>query len=98
MPNAIVTLAEKSRYPKPSVGPFIWSNVHNRHVFKDTEAKNMEELGKLVEEAFDYIRTQNSPFLTMRVVMVESSQPETDPSETNFPKKKLKLKTHENAS
>lgn len=79
MKKYIVTLQTRSRFAKPKIGLFEWTKAHNRHVFRGKEAANCAELAALVNEAVDYLRRLNNPFLLMEVREVAVADP--SPSE-----------------
>lgn len=92
-----VSLNIKSRYRRPDVGPFVFMDAHERHVWKQTIATDTDTLARLVNEALAFLRAWDQLDMHLEIVAVEAgeSAPPVENEllvpEISLPKKKRKL-------
>lgn len=99
MPAYIVALNIKSRYRRPDVGPFIFMDAFERHVWKQTVAEDTETLARLTNEALAFLRAWDQIDMHLEIVAVDAAPEQSEPPvendllvpEISLPKKKRKL-------
>ena len=69
----LVALNIKSRFSRPPIGPFAFSDKHQRHVWKSQEISDIGELAEAINEALDFIRKMDQVDLIVGVYPVADS-------------------------
>jgi hypothetical protein len=68
-----VGLTIKSRFPKPKIGKFFRSSAHGgNYVWRRETTSDIAKLAELVNEASDFLRTNNNPHLLLRVITCDA--------------------------
>lgn len=95
MPAYIVALNIKSRYRRPDVGPFIFMDAHQRHVWKQTVATDTDTLARLTNEALAFMRAWDQIDMHIEIVAVAAAPAPVENDllvpEISLTKKKRKL-------
>jgi len=82
MTKYLVALNLQSRYSRPPIGNFAYSDTHQRHVWKGKEISDIADLAEIVNEALAFVRQMDQVDLVVGVYPVASS-PDIEPS-ANF--------------
>ena len=73
-----VAINPQGRYAPTIVGEFIYDPIFDVHVWKGKLATNMKELAEQVNAASAFLTNWNTPFVTLRVVELESQEDPMD--------------------
>lgn len=66
----LLALENRSDYPRPHIGKFLWTPEHKRHVFEGRVLRNAEELADAVNAALPELQRLDNPYLKMTVERV----------------------------
>jgi hypothetical protein len=69
----IIALNLRSRYARPSVGEFHYSDKHQRHVWKGKEISDIAELSSEINAALNLVQVMDQIDLIVRVFAVNES-------------------------
>ena len=70
----IIALNLQSRYARPSVGDFHYSDKHQRHIWKSKEISDIAELATEINAALQLARVMDQIDLVVRVYPIESKE------------------------
>lgn len=70
----IIALNLQSRYARPSVGDFHYSDKHQRHIWKSKEISDIAELATEINAALQLARVMDQIDLVVKVYPIESKE------------------------
>jgi hypothetical protein len=70
----IIALNLQSRYARPSVGEFHYSDAHQRHVWKGKEISDIAELSTEINAALNLVQVMDQIDLIVRVFPVKEAE------------------------
>jgi hypothetical protein len=75
----LVALNLQSRYSRPPIGHFAYSDTHQRHVWRGKEISDIADLAQAVNEALAFVRQMDQVDLVVGVYPVSDLSDQSNP-------------------
>ena len=81
MTKYLVALNIQSRFSRPPIGNFAYSDTHQRHVWKGKEISEIADLASIVNEALTFVRQMDQVDLVVGVYQILDQSNPPGPSD-----------------